>query len=165
MNWGDSVVELLLKERNLDSEAQDETKRTPLIWACAEGKRRLAEQLLTRPLSRANIDATEIRDKTSLHLAAIHNRDDIVQLLVSYGADVHAQSDGGWTPFHNACKNGNEKTVRQLVKAGSDINGKLLNGMSGLHLAAEGGNVEVVKYLLSFKYIKRTARDSFGSTP
>ncbi|CAG8958418.1 hypothetical protein HYFRA_00011095, partial [Hymenoscyphus fraxineus] len=165
MNWGDSVVELLLRERSLDSEAQDETKRTPLIWACAEGKRRFAEQLLTRPLGRANIDATEIRDKTSLHLAAIHNRDDIVELLLLYGADVHAQSDGGWTPFHNSCQNGCEKIVRQLVKAGSDINGKLLNGRSGLHLAAEGGHVEVVKYLLSFKHIKRTARDSFGSTP
>lgn len=164
MNWGDSVVELLLKE-NIDIEGQDENKRTPLIWACAEGKRRLAEQLLTRPRGSADINATEIRDKNSLHLAAIHNRDDIIELLLSYHANPHCQSDGGWTPFHNACKNGCEKIVRQLVKAGSDINGRLLKGMTGLHLAAEGGHIEVVKYLLSFKNIKRTARDSFGSTP
>ena len=101
-NWGSSVVELLLKESiHIDGKkGRDNLGRTPLHWACATGKMRLALLLLTRPKGpRADVDAVEIREKTSLHLAAAHGRDDIVEMLLKYGADVNAKSDGGWTPL------------------------------------------------------------------
>ncbi|RDL32991.1 Ankyrin repeat-containing protein [Venustampulla echinocandica] len=169
MDWGDSVIELLLNQHiHIDGkEGQDNLHRTPLHWACATGKKRLVEQLLTRSRGgpSANIAAVEIREKTGLHIAAAHDRDDIVQLLLQYGASVHARSDGGWTPLHNACKIGSLNIVRILIAAGADINGKLLTGMSPLHLAAEGGHISVVQCLLDCKDIKRAARDTFGSTP
>jgi ankyrin repeat protein len=86
-------------------------------------------------------------------------------LLLKYGADPNAKSDGGWTPLHNACEVGSETIVRILIGVGSDVNAKLLNGMTPLHLASQGGHIEVVKLLLERKEIKRTARDTFGSTP
>ncbi|EHK96310.1 putative Ankyrin-3 [Glarea lozoyensis 74030] len=149
-NWGDDVIEVLLRQNIYidDEEGQDELQRTPLHWACVTGKKRLVEQLLTRPKGpRAKIDAVEVREKTGLHLASAHDRDNIVEFLISNGANVHARSDGGWTPLHNACAIGSEKIVRLVVEAGADVNGKLLNGMTPLHLAAEA------------------ARDTFGSTP
>lgn len=167
-DWGDSVIELLLKTNiYIDGEAgQDKLGRTPLHWACATGKLHLAELLLNRAkLPRANVHATEIRGKTSLHLAAAHDWDYIVDMLLRHGADVHARSDGAWTPLHNACEVGCIKIVRTLIKAESDVNAKLLNGMTPLHLAAQGGHVEVVKALLECRDIKRAARDTFGSTP
>ena len=137
-----------------------------ILKACATGKSRLAEMLLTRPEGpRANVNAIEIRDKTSLHIAAAHDRSDIVELLLSYDADVNARSDGGWSSLHNASEIGSEKIVRILLKAGAEINAKLLNGMTALHLAAQGGHVEVVKCLLERADLKRAARDSFGVTP
>ncbi|TVY89087.1 Ankyrin [Lachnellula willkommii] len=168
IDWGDSIIELLLNQNiHIDGkEGRDEDGRTPLHWACSTGKKRLAEQLLTRPRGpKAYIDAVDGRGKTSLHLAVPRDRDDIVQMLLDYGASLHARSDGGWTPFHNACQIGSEKIVGILIDAGADINAKLLNGMSPLHLAAEGGHLEVVKRLLNCQNIKRAARDSFGSTP
>jgi ankyrin repeat protein len=167
-DWGDSVIERLLVENiQIDGpEGQDNLGRTPLHWACATGKLHLAELLLTRPKGpKAHIDAVEIREKTSLHLAASHDRDDLVELLLKYGADCNKQSDGGWTPLHNACEVGSETIVRILIRVGSDVNAKLLNGMTPLHLAAQGGHIEVVRLLLERKDIKRTARDTFGSTP
>jgi ankyrin repeat protein len=120
-----------------------------LHWACATGKLRLAELLLTRPQGpRANVNAIEIRDKTSLHIAAAHDRNDIVEMLLSYDAVVNARSDGGWTPLHVAVEKGSEKIVRILLEAGAEINAKLLNGMTALHLAAQGGHCGVVKRLL-----------------
>ncbi|KAK6582108.1 hypothetical protein PZA11_005805 [Diplocarpon coronariae] len=167
-NWGDSVIELLLKENiHIDGEqGQDKLGRSPLHWACATGKTHLAELLLTRSrLPRASVHAAEFRGKTSLHLAAAHGWDDIVELLLRHGGDITAKSDGGWTPLHNACEVGCENIVRILVGAGSDINAKLLNGMTPLHLAAQGGHLAVVKCLLERNDIKRAARDTFGSTP
>ncbi|TVY37959.1 Ankyrin [Lachnellula occidentalis] len=168
MDWGDSIIELLLNQNiHIDGEeGQDVGGRTPLHWACSTGKKRLAEQLLARPRGpKAYIDAVDAREKTSLHIAVSHDRDDIVQMLLDHGASLHARSDGGWTPFHNACQAGSEKIVGILIDAGADINAKLLNGMSPLHLAAEGGYLEIVKRLLNCQNIKRAARDSFGSTP
>ena len=107
----------------------------------------------------------EIRDKTSLHIACAHDRSDIVEMLLSYDADVTARSDGGWTPLHNAAEKGSKKIVRILLDAGSEINAMLLTGMTPLHLASQGGHYDVVKCLLERKDIKRAARDSFGSTP
>ncbi|KAE8443266.1 hypothetical protein EG329_002054 [Mollisiaceae sp. DMI_Dod_QoI] len=168
MMWGDSVVELLLAHNIvIDGEdGSDKLGRSPLHWACATGKRGLAEQLLTRPRGpRASVYAVEMRGKTPLHLAAAHDWDDIVELLLKHGADVQAKSDGSWTPLHNACEIGSEKIVRILLNANSDVNAKLLNGMTALHIAAQGGHLEVVKCLLERPEVKRTVRDSFGSTP
>ena len=166
--WGRDVIDLLLSSNiHIDGpKGEDELKRSPLHWACATGKIDLAEMLLNRPRGpRADINAVEIREKTSLHLAAAHDRDDIVAMLLKCGANVNAKSDGSWTPLHNACEKASEKVVRLLLKAGADPNARLLNGMTPLHLCAQEGHSEVVKCLLARKDIKRAARDAFGSTP
>ena len=168
MDWGNEVIQLLLKQDiHIDgAEGQDILRRSVLHWACATGKLRLAEMLLTRPHgAKANVNAVEIRDKTSLHIAAAHDRNDIVEMLLSYGADISARSDGGWTPLHNAAEKGSEKIVRILLESGAEINAKLLNGMTPLHLAAQGGHRDVVECLLERPAVKRAARDSFGVTP
>jgi ankyrin repeat protein len=147
-------------------DGQDELKRSSLHWACATGKIHLAEQLLTRRKGRkANVNAVEYREKTSLHIAAAHDRNDIVELLLEFGSDVNAKSDGGWQPLHNACEKGALEIVRILLEAGAEINAKLLNGMAPLHLAAQGGHLDVVRLLLDRKGIKRAPRDTFGFTP
>jgi ankyrin repeat protein len=98
-NWGSYVIDLLLKtDIAIDGpEGQDDQKRSPLHWAASTGKKELCEMLLTRPRApRANIHAVENKEKTPLHLAVAHSRDDIVEILIHYGADVTARSDGGW---------------------------------------------------------------------
>lgn len=167
-DWGNVMIELLLQQDiHLDGpEGQDELRRSPLHWACATGKKPLAELLLKRPKRpRADVHAVDVREKTCLHMAASHGREDIVEMLISYGADVNAKSDGGWRPIHNACEKGSEKIVRILLDHSADVNAKLLNGATPLHLAAQGGFEDVVRCLLERRDIKRAVRDSFGVTP
>jgi ankyrin repeat protein/Mg2+ and Co2+ transporter CorA len=165
-DWGDDVVNVLL-ETQCEADGQDELGRTPLHWACATGKTHFAELLLnsTQASSRRYIDAVELRNKTALHVATAHDREDVIDLLLQHKADVNAKSDGGWTPLHNACEKGCEKIVRMLLTAGADINGQLLNGMTPLHRASQAGHTDVVKCLLERPDLRRRTRDTFGSTP
>lgn len=167
--WGYEVVEYLLgTECLIDGvEGRDGVGRTPLHWACATGKPRLVRLLLNRVSGPpAEVNAVEQRNKTALHLAIAHGREDIVQLLMQHKADINARSDGGWTPLHNACDKGSVSIVRALLAAGANINGQLLNGVTPLHLAAQAGHTEVVECLLERKdEVKRRIRDNFGSTP
>ncbi|KAI9042984.1 ankyrin repeat protein [Aspergillus affinis] len=167
-DWGEDVVNLLLKTTcHVDGAmGQDELGRTPLHWACATGKRRFAELLLTRPNGLiVDVNAIESRNKTALHLAVAHGREDIVQLLLRHRADIGSRSDGGWTALHYACDKGFEELVRMLLHAGAKINSQLLNGVTALHLAAQAGHTEIVKCLLERQDLKRRIRDNFGSTP
>ncbi|PLN85525.1 hypothetical protein BDW42DRAFT_202385 [Aspergillus taichungensis] len=160
-DWGEDVVALLLAETGC-MEGADALGRTPLHWACATGKWRLAQMLLE---AGADANAGESRNKAPLHLAIGHGRDDVVELLVRFGADVNARSDGGWTPLHNACDAGLEAMAVLLLGAGAQVNSQLLNGVTPLHLAAQGGHVGVVELLLAQPGVKRRLRDNFGSTP
>ncbi|KAF2111938.1 hypothetical protein BDV96DRAFT_498386 [Lophiotrema nucula] len=167
-DWGWDIIDLLLRtDIAIDGEeGQDELKRSALHWAAVTGKREFCERLLTRPKNpRANINAVEVREKTPLHLAAAHGKEDIVGLLLDFGADIKARSDGSWTPLHNACENGNIRNVKALLAAGAEINARLLNGMTPLHVAAQTGHLEIVQCLLERKDLKRAARDTFGITP
>lgn len=167
-NWGRDVIAELLKQNiSIDGpEGQDDQKRSPLHWAASTGKKELCEMLLKRSrLPRANVNAVEVRQKTALHLAVAHGKDDIIELLLVHGADIMARSDGSWTPLHNACENGNVNVVKTLLTAGADVNARLLNGMTPLHVTAQAGHLDVVNCLLERNDIKRAAKDTFGITP
>lgn len=167
-NWGRDVIAVLL-QRDIAIDGplgQDDGKRSPLHWAASTGKKELCEMLLKRQrLPRANVNAIEVRQKTALHLAVTHGRDDIIELLIRHGANVMAKSDGSWTALHNACLQGSVKSSTILLAAGADVNARLLTGMTPLHVAAQAGHLDVVKCLLERHDIKRTARDTFGTTP
>lgn len=158
--WGEEVVKILLRTDCLVG-GQDELGRTPLHWACATGNGKLAGLFA----SQTDIDATESRGKTALHISTAHDQEDTVLLLLSHRANVNATSDGGWTPLHNACDKGCEGIVRILLNEGAHPNAQLLNGVTPLHLAAQGGHREVVECLLERPDLKRRVRDNFGSTP
>lgn len=182
-DWGEDVVRLLLDMPGLDLLTRDELGRTPLHWACATGKIRLAGMFLSSTASGHGhgksmggaggagedlINARESRGKTALHLAAAHGRDDVVQLLLLHKkqqqADIEARSDGGWTPLHNASDQGSLTTVDALLQAGAQVNAQLLNGITPLHLAAQAGHYAVVERLLQEPDVKQRLRDNFGST-
>ena len=55
---------------------------TPFHLACARGSLELCELFLEHG---ADIRARTVEEKTSLHLAALHGNQDIVQLLIKEG--------------------------------------------------------------------------------
>jgi ankyrin repeat protein len=98
--WGFVVLRRII-QTTAQIDAKDANGRTVLHWACAMGKERLAHMLLSPETGkRADISMTESLSRTPLHLAVSHGHKSVVSLLLTYGADVNAQSAGGWTPLH-----------------------------------------------------------------
>ncbi|KAI7235777.1 hypothetical protein KC330_g4076 [Hortaea werneckii] len=91
---------------------------------------------------------------------------DIVALLLQYGADVNAESDGGWTPLHTACvEQATPIVVDQLLQRGARPNKRTLSGKTPFHLSCENGLIELVKYFLGRKDVIFDTKDNFGNTP
>jgi hypothetical protein len=75
-------------------------------------------------------------DSTPLHFAAERGDFELVNLLVIYGADVHATDSDGHTPLHLAVKAGERRTVQLLLDAGARVADAIDNmGSTPLHVA------------------------------
>ena len=70
---------------------------------------------------------------------------EIVEYLVSQGADIHAQNNKS---IINVSEKGNLKLVKYLVSQGANIH---VNNNKAIRWASSNGHLEVVKYLLSQK--------------
>lgn len=140
--------------------------KTPLHRATERNNVYLVQALLNRP--QTEIDILDFRGKTSLHVAAANAHKELLELLLSKGADAKAESDGGWTPLHNAAAGkgkGRDIIVKILLSRGASPTARLRTGKLPLHLACEAGDVEVVKLLLEQPNVNITARDYDGNTP
>ena len=58
---------------------------------------------------------------TPLHDAAYYGHASVVELLISYGAQVNAQADNGCTPLHNAVDHENKWMTELLIKNGANL--------------------------------------------
>lgn len=69
-----------------------------------------------------NQSNNEIEDGfTPLIFAAIYGSNDIVNLLISSGADINYTTKQGYNAFYFACKNKNTSTAKLLLNNGSNI--------------------------------------------
>lgn len=90
--------------------------------------------------------------ETALMLAIKTGREDVVQLLLKYGADVNKETflTTKRTPLQCAAEQGDLDMVRLLLKKGVDVNEEpaVCSGGTALQFAAISGNVNVVAELL-----------------
>ncbi|GMT36080.1 hypothetical protein PFISCL1PPCAC_27377 [Pristionchus fissidentatus] len=85
-----------------------------------------------------------------LHWAAINNRIQIADLVISRGCNVNAI--GGVlrsTPLHWAARQGHLRMVAFLVCRGADVDRRDVEGFTALHLAAQIGKTPLVAYLVA----------------
>ncbi|VVD02579.1 unnamed protein product [Leptidea sinapis] len=102
---------------------------------------------------------------TLLHWAAINNRRDIIEYLVSKGARVDAI--GGElqsTPLHWAARQGHLEATVLLVRAGANPGLWDAEGCGCVHLAAQYGHTAVVAYLVA-RGVAPDGPDAAGMTP
>ena len=97
----------------------------------------LVELLL---LGGADVTLEDECGATALYHAVIKNRHwKVIQLLLTYGADVNAKRknwDGAtYTALHHAAQNGNEHVVKLLLKHGAHVDTKANDGSTALHYA------------------------------
>lgn len=192
------LINLLIKA-GVDVNEKGIYDSTVLSWAATRGNKKIAEILLDNSadsdsMNQAFLDAAShghldvlrlLLDrgvkidqiKSQALLAATHPahpiRDDIltevINFLLSLGADVNTKDEDGWTPLLQAALKNDELAVRTLLASGADVNarcecpGYYHGGWSALMLAAQGQSSGIIKILLNAG-AHINARDNEGQT-
>jgi ankyrin repeat protein len=98
---------------------------------------------------RPDINAAEVDGSTALHWAAQRDNLEMVDLLLTAGANPKAANRYNVTPLSLAAMNGNAGVIERLLKAGAGANDVSEEGQTALMTAALNGKVEAVKVLLA----------------
>ena len=101
---------------------------------------------------------------TPLHRASQFGQEEIVNLLVSKGADLEAKTELGMTPLYVSIYEQKLEIVKQLIDKGADIFTVRNDGETLLHIASAVGNKEIAKLLIS-KGLNINVSKRYGITP
>ena len=99
--------------------------------------------LLKFPTNKKNLLTYDERGYTPLLIAVKEHYEDVVKVLLEYGADPNQCNKDRVTPLHIALRDGEEEIVNLLIKAGANF---LLSdniGATPLHLAVERGRFDL----------------------
>jgi len=88
------------------------------------------------------------RGTTALHIASESGYTDVVEYLLSLGANIHAKTEHGTRPLHLACKEGHLQVVKTLIDSGAHINKGDIFGFTPLIWATKEQKLDVAKYLI-----------------
>lgn len=76
---------------------------------------------------------------------------DVVELLVTHGADVSVRDRAGNTPLHCAAESDCLSAAKTLLDAGADPNaGEAYWGWSPLHVAAGTASIDLLQLLVDY---------------
>lgn len=103
---------------------------------------------------------------TGLHYAAYKNHVEMVQALLTAGADVNATSQQlHITPLYIAARDGHTETVSVLLKAGAKPNIAKADNITPLYAASERGHLDAVKQLINAGANPNTQTIRIGASP
>ena len=105
------------------------------------------EELATSQFSSAFDGAP---DRTPLHFACEDNVPEIIDFLVSYGADINARDADGYTPLHTAACHGKLEALKKLVELSADVSLVSRCGMNAVQLAVLNEEKEMEDFLKSY---------------
>ncbi len=118
---------------------------TPLMIACSAGNVKLAKDYLD---GGHDVNHKGPKDQTALMIAAVQPKHpELVELLVSRGADVKARDYRGITCLMFAAGYGNVRAVKLFLKRGANVNAKTHRGKTVLMFAKEGNHKQVIRIL------------------
>lgn len=163
-----SAVDWLLKA-NANVQHRDKSGRTPLMWCAIERKNTDEAGRCMQLLLQWGAD-TEIRSPgphrgfTALSWAAIHGRQEQVELLMNAGANVNAMGTDGWTPLAEACFRGFRDVAQALLTNGAYVDTRESGDNTPLTLACLQGHADCVELLLQHG-AKTSVRARCSQTP
>jgi uncharacterized protein len=144
------IVNLLLKHK-ADVKVKNAANYTALMYATESNYREVVAVLLDQL---AQLDQSpSIHDRnhygeTVLMTMARHGETDLVQRLVSLGAEVNATNKIGDTALYLAVDSGHTYTVKALLDLGGQANTENLGGWTPLMMASARGDLEIMAVLL-----------------
>jgi ankyrin repeat protein len=100
-----------------------------------------------------DIESKDADGNTALIFAAKHGDENIIKLLLNYGANVNASNNNDENVLMHACIYYSHKNsiniFRLFLEHGADINGKTYN-TNPLYSAIQSNNLDIVKELLNY---------------
>lgn len=112
----------------------------------ARGEFERAEALVASDASR--IESRSFDGKTPLHYAVVSARPEMVEWLLTEGANPNATDDTGLTPLHVAAALNRRAEGRLLIVNGADLGARDMYGDTPLHSAALHDSSRVLNDLL-----------------
>ncbi|UCH92792.1 MAG: ankyrin repeat domain-containing protein [Candidatus Aminicenantes bacterium] len=95
------------------------------------------------------LNADDGNNKKPLHWAAEKGHLEVVEFLISKGADVNVKNVEDETPLHYASGYGHKDVVKLLVSKGAAVNEKTKRGNTPLSYAAMRNQVDIIKFLIA----------------
>lgn len=136
-------------------EGEDELGADPMLskyhHACQRGDLEAVKDMVHSGLIDVTNDADAEEKVTGLHWAAINNRLNVVEFLVSKGAPIDSKAGAlEATPLHWAARYGFVYVVDFLLNQGASPTQEDNQGFNLLHLAVNSSNIMLVEYVLFF---------------
>jgi len=167
-----TVVDLLKQNPDLVS-SRDKMGNTPLHLAALHDQPAVAALLLANgadvnaqnTVARADSDGIKRAGETPLTLALLsYEHKEMVELLLTHGADVNVMLSGGTTPLSRAIDRDLTYDVELLLANGADPNAKVYNWATPVHFAVWHGRTKLLELLLNYG-ADPNAKDRGGRTP
>jgi ankyrin repeat protein len=92
--------------------------------------------------------STQPVEGSILHAASRRGRVELVQLLISMGAQVNTKDTTGFSALHYAAQMGHKECAVALIRSSADVNALTPDRWTPLHAAAQAGFSEIVRLLL-----------------
>ena len=132
---GHAAVVMLLVQRGADINARD-MKGTRALLAASYQQRCYAERSTAAGMS-------------AFHSAAASGQEQLVECLLTAGADINAVDHCGKTPIYLAVEHGYSKVIKILAQHGANVGLRDLDGRSALHWAADNQQGEAMIQVLA----------------
>lgn len=75
------------------------------------------------------ISSTDQDGYTALHRACYNNHTEVVDLLLSHGADITMKTQMQWQPLHSCCQWNHKDCALRLIQHGADVNAASEGGL------------------------------------
>jgi ankyrin repeat protein len=138
------LVRYFVLEKGADISIQNWHGDTPLSKAAAMGHGDIVEFLLDRGAPQvANNDGA-----FPIHLAAVHNRREVLAVFLQHDIDPNTLSAKNRTPILLAAAMGQTAAIEVLSRHGADVNLSDVHGQTPLYMAVYQNHTETVKRLL-----------------
>ena len=164
-NGHEGVVEILLRQGEINPDKPDIDGRTPLSHAAENGHEGVVKMLLGR--EEVDPDKPDAWSQTPLSHAAWKGHEGVAKILLGREeVNPDRPDDDGQTPLSYAAENGHGGVVKMLLgrkEVNLDMPDK--DGRTPLSYAAENGHGGVVKILLGREEVDPDRPDDDGQTP
>ncbi len=110
------------------------------------------------------LDEKDVQGNTPLTLAANSGQKEVVEYLITKGADLNSTNTYRYTPLHYSILRKHIDVAEMLINAGADVNFPNVWGYTPLHTCAGRNFLKVAKFLIEHE-ASVNSKNEVGETP